>query len=286
MDIYWVVQYRWPTWILNFQATQRKRIFFTNYQNTNKTAAGKEIILKLWKIFKNLKQIRTNFSGRHKPNNRTIRRVLATCTEGKCSLKKVGVPRVKRALIVVNLHKIEKSVKENNKLRVRRRCREVAMTRSSCARGLKVLGFKPYIKRIRLDLKLRNNAQRLECAKHFLALMEANPAMKDSLGFTDENFFTLLVRRTVITWCNGQLPTPTTQHRRERRSKSWCYGLLRCHFQGDHWSLFPRGQYWCVTWTSVVGVGWCVRVWDINRIYPWHKFWRTAMGVELRRKME
>jgi hypothetical protein len=127
----------------------------------SKNAAEKQKILKLWKRHKNFNVVRIQFTRLHRPDKRTIQRVLATCNAGKCHLRKTGVPRVERALTAANLTEINKSVKRISKMGVRQRSAKLGMSRSSCARGLKQLGYGAYHGRIRLDLKAGTCAERL-----------------------------------------------------------------------------------------------------------------------------
>jgi hypothetical protein len=115
----------------------------------NKNAAEKEKILKLWNKHKKFSIVKTQFSNLHRLDKRTIQRVLATCTAGRCRLRKSGVPRVKRALTAANLTEIKKSVKRISKMGVRQRSAQLGMSRSSCARGLKQLWYGAYHARIR-----------------------------------------------------------------------------------------------------------------------------------------
>jgi hypothetical protein len=54
------------------------------------TTREKEKIVMLWKKHKNVQKVRAEFSKRHKPDRRTIKKVIAKRHMGKCSQKRDG----------------------------------------------------------------------------------------------------------------------------------------------------------------------------------------------------
>lgn len=148
-------------------------------------------LVDLWKKYQNFSAVRRHFSLKCRPDNRTIKRIVAECRRGESHKKKGQGPKSKRVLTAMKLTEIRKSVKKDPKMGCRKRSAKLGMSRSSCARGLKECGYRVYHARTRLDLKAGTIAERLRCAKHFLALMNKNANFEGSLCFTDEKFFRL-----------------------------------------------------------------------------------------------
>jgi hypothetical protein len=194
----------------------------------------KRKVVKLYFQYKNYAKVRAKIDRGPKPTNRTIRRWVDEFVSGDSLEKTRKGPKRRSVLTAEILSKVKRSVKKEPKLSVRQRMLKLKLKRTSMQNALRLLNFRAYQARTRLDLLPRHCEERLRCAQDFLRLLNGNGNVIQKLCFTDEKFFRLGGELNLhnMVWYSDTNPN----YRIEKRS----------HYTGI--------MVWCaVTWDGLIG---------------------------------